>query len=75
MEKHDKIYTPCDENDSALFAAWGEEAADYVGAIQEKENVIVLSPEELKEMWDMAKASPDYPGVFELFLKSKGIIL
>ena len=74
MKQYDKIYVPCDENDSALFAAWGEEATDYVGAIAEKENVIVLSIEELREIWDMAKASPDYPGVFELFLKSKGII-
>lgn len=38
-------------------------------------NAIVLSVEELRELWNMAKESPDYPGVFELFLKSKGISL
>lgn len=36
--------------------------------------VIVLTLEDLKEVWAMAKAGPDYPGVFELFLKSKGIV-
>ena len=36
--------------------------------------IIVLTLEELKEVWAMAKAGPDYPGVFELFLKSKGIV-
>lgn len=51
MTKYDKIYIPCDENDSALFAAWGEEATDYVGAIQEKENVIVATLEDLQNMW------------------------
>lgn len=35
--------------------------------------VIVLSVEELREVWATAKAGPDYPGVFELFFKSKGI--
>lgn len=37
--------------------------------------LIVLTIEELREVWAMAKAGPDYPGVFELFLKSKGIEL
>lgn len=36
---------------------------------------IVLTIEELKEMWAMAKSGPDFPGVFELFLKSKGLTI
>lgn len=38
-------------------------------------NAIVTTIEELREVWAMAKSGPDYPGVFELFLKSKGIEL
>lgn len=50
MTKYDRIYVPCDENDSALYASWREEATDYVGAIQEKENVIVMTRGELSEL-------------------------
>jgi hypothetical protein len=78
MKQYDKIYVPCDENDSALFAAWGEEAADYVGAIQEKENVIVLTIEELREVWkaaqDYQRQAPDF-FTFSKYLQSKGITI
>jgi hypothetical protein len=90
MKRYDKIYVPCDENESALFAAWGEEAADYVGAIQEKENVIVLTIEELNEVfraghryadWRYDKgefadiSSPEPPPKFNEYLTPKGITL
>jgi hypothetical protein len=83
MEKYDKIYIPCDENDSALYAAWGEEEADYVGAIREKENVIVLTIEELRDVWDAgwkrcafetSENSALFPD-FEPYITSKGITL
>ena len=44
------------------------------GNVHRNINSIVCTLEELKELWAMAKSGPDYPGVLELFLKSKGIV-
>jgi len=82
MNKYDKIYIPCDENDSALFAAWGEEETDYVGAIQGKENIVCLTIQELREVFEAGikyseslrienYTSPN----FTKYLTSKGITL
>lgn len=40
-----------------------------------KQNVVVLTLEELKDVWESASTMPDLPGVLELYLKSKGIEL
>ena len=45
------------------------------GPFEQRSNVICMTIEEAKEMWAMAKSGPDYPGVFELFLKSKSILI
>lgn len=81
MKQYDKIYIPCDENESALFAAWGEEASDYVGAIQEKETVVIVTTQELREVFEAGiKYQLDFgtkissPN-FTTYLTSKGITL
>lgn len=70
MKQYDKIFIP---DSKGTWEATGMDLESE--SIESKYKVIVCSIEELREMWAMAKSGPDYPGVFELFLKSKGVQL
>lgn len=75
MKKYDKvIFVPDDEYGQYQVKLIKDEAFKEQKYAPQF-NSVVCSIEDLREMWDMAKAGPDYPGVFELFLKSKGIQL
>ena len=72
MKLYDYIFHP----DPKANGEWSVQGMDLENEDVERQQgpLICMSIEELREVWAMAKAGPDYPGVFELFLKSKGII-
>lgn len=73
MKQYPEIFVSCPREESTYSIRKGLEWLELCA--KKESNVIVLTLEEAKEMWDMAKSGPDFPGLFELFLKSKGISL
>lgn len=71
MNKYEYLYVPLEDNEPI------PDNAKTIGLTRYKpvENKIVLSIEDLREVWATAKESPDYPGVLELFLRSNGITI
>lgn len=74
MKQYDKIYVP-NEMLGAFEACDIRSGNPERGRLYKEENVIVLTLEELKELWESASTMPALPGVFELYFKSKGIEL
>lgn len=77
MQKYDKIYIPCEENerDCSFFST-----EDDRHPMKEAENVIVLTVEELEKVWNAgwrAKVLENHPTAinkdFKTYLQSKGI--
>lgn len=83
MKQYDKIYVPHDPKMHGVYMDDNYRVSHegFVGPtghpveVFPMHGVIVLTLEELKDVWESASAMPDLPGVLELYLKSKGIEL
>lgn len=78
MKQYDKIFIPVFNPDTDFtICSWDNKDRLFVGEqnVIFESNVIVSNIQELRELWSTAKTSPDFPGVLELFLKSKGITI
>lgn len=80
MKQYEKVFVP-DKDDCFLVKEVGDDDEDALGWFSPKENVIVLTIEELRELWNAAQdrscalqiGDPDNTKIFETYLQSKGI--